>query len=185
MNKKYELVKDDFIIYKGRKLYRIRALKEITYTSIKEGSLGGYIEGYHNLSQEGRCWISDSSKVYGNARIRDNAFVGSESEIFGNAVIKDSVQVGWDVKIYGNAVVMGKSEISDGSRIYGNAVVKDIAMIVGSANIYGNTSIEGGSLVRVGKFYDNVAIKNSTDISIPVECHNNTVISIAIEYPVS
>jgi hypothetical protein len=28
-NRKYELVKDDFIIHEGRKLYKIRALKNI------------------------------------------------------------------------------------------------------------------------------------------------------------
>jgi len=147
-NRKYELAEDDFIIYKGKKLYRIRALRTISKI-VSKGALGGYVEGYYNLSQEGDCWIFNDAMVYGNAIVEDGAVVGEDTKVFGNAR------------------------------------VKDIAMVVGSANIYGNASIEGGSLVRVGKFYDNVAIKNSTDISIPVECHNNTVISTAIKYPVS
>lgn len=42
MNKKYELLKNDCINYKGRTLYRIKALKD--FRNIKAGELGGYIE---------------------------------------------------------------------------------------------------------------------------------------------
>lgn len=39
---KYELLKNNFIEYKGRKLYRIRALK--SFSDIKCGDIGGYVE---------------------------------------------------------------------------------------------------------------------------------------------
>jgi len=37
--KKYELVKDQFINFETRTLYRIRALKD--FSSVKKGDLGG------------------------------------------------------------------------------------------------------------------------------------------------
>ena len=64
MNKKYELT-DETIIYNGRKLYRIRALKD--FANIKKGDLGGYIESEYNLSQNGNGWIYDNAKVYDHA----------------------------------------------------------------------------------------------------------------------
>ena len=48
---KYEILKDDFIEFDDRKLYRIRALKD--FHNVKEGEAGGYIESEQNLSQEG------------------------------------------------------------------------------------------------------------------------------------
>ena len=43
---KYELLKNNFIEYKGRKLYRIRALK--SFSDIKCGDIGGYVENGKN-----------------------------------------------------------------------------------------------------------------------------------------
>ena len=68
--KKYELTNKTIEFY-GRKLYRIRALKD--FIGVKAGDLGGYIEKKENLSQDGLCW------VYGNAQVCDNAGV------YGNA----------------------------------------------------------------------------------------------------
>lgn len=50
MNKKYELT-DECINFYGRKLYRIKAL--VDFYDVKSGDLGGYVESYNNLSQEG------------------------------------------------------------------------------------------------------------------------------------
>ena len=44
--KKYELT-GDFIEILGRKLYRIRALRDFSY--VKTGDLGGYIENENNF----------------------------------------------------------------------------------------------------------------------------------------
>ena len=74
--KKYEIVRDDCIVYNGRTLYRIRALKDF-WTAPKEmihkGDLGGYVESENNLSQEGYCWIRNNAKVYDNAKVLDDA----------------------------------------------------------------------------------------------------------------
>ena len=71
--KKYELIKDDFIILEDNKLYRIRALKD--FSNVSAGNIGGYIESKNNLSQEDNCWVYDDAKVYGNTIVCDNAMV--------------------------------------------------------------------------------------------------------------
>lgn len=50
---KYEILKDDKIEYKGKTLYRIKALEKQIGVNI--GDKGGYIENYNNLSQKGKC----------------------------------------------------------------------------------------------------------------------------------
>lgn len=54
---KYELVESEVAdgVTNGKPLYHIRALKD--FSDVKKGDLGGYVEGYHNLTQEGDAWI--------------------------------------------------------------------------------------------------------------------------------
>ena len=108
-SRKYEILRNDSIIFDGVKMYRIKALKKFTAAGssiIKKGDLGGYIEGYHNLSQEGICWVCGSAKVYGNARVKGDAIINNEAHISDNAVI------------------CGKSWVSKAS-VFGNAVISD------------------------------------------------------------
>ncbi|HEZ5295884.1 TPA: hypothetical protein WIX58_001203, partial [Neisseria meningitidis] len=70
---KYEILKDEFIEFDGRKLYRIKALKD--FHNVKEGKFGGYIESERNLSHEGDAWVSGDAWVYGDARVYGNARV--------------------------------------------------------------------------------------------------------------
>lgn len=66
--KKYELTEKSINLnFSNRTLYQIRALKD--FNNVKAGDFGGYIEDESNLSQDGNCWVSDSAKVYGNAKI--------------------------------------------------------------------------------------------------------------------
>ncbi len=58
---KYEILKDEFIEFNGRKLYRIKALKD--FRNVKEGEFGGYIESERNLSHEGNAWVSGDNAV--------------------------------------------------------------------------------------------------------------------------
>lgn len=65
---KYEILKkDEFIEFNGRKLYRIKALKD--FHNVKEGEFGGYIESERNLSHEGDAWVSGNARVLGDARV--------------------------------------------------------------------------------------------------------------------
>jgi len=193
--KKYELVEDDFILHEGRKLYRIRSLKEFGSNCnrsaniiITEGQLGGYVEGYHNLSQEGKCWVYDDSKVYGNARVLDNATLLSTSTVYGNAVIKDDALI-YQSKVYDNAVVIGDSFISY-SKVHNNArierkedmtrtkviesVIYDnaniIAEVISHSEIFDNAKVSGESRETVSKEVIYVPIAYKSKIS------NNSII---------
>ena len=64
---KYEILKDEFIEFNDRKLYRIKALKD--FRDVKKGTVGGYIESEQNLSQEGDAWVSGDARVSGYARV--------------------------------------------------------------------------------------------------------------------
>jgi carbonic anhydrase/acetyltransferase-like protein (isoleucine patch superfamily) len=171
-DKKYELVEDDFIIYKGRKLYRIRALKNsicYRYGITYKGDLGGYIEGYHNLSQEGKCWVFSNAKVYDNARIEDDAAVvaGEDIEVFGNAIIKNSAVVSDSVKIYENAVVRNSAKVSDNARVYGNAVIKDSSVVYGNTCVNGNAIVKGPIIVKGDtKISDNAVVSEKINGNI-------------------
>jgi len=84
---KYEILKDEFIEFDGRKLYRIKALKD--FHNVKKGKVGGYIESEQNLSQEGNTW------VYGNARVYGNACVSGDACVSGNAWVLNRRSVVW------------------------------------------------------------------------------------------
>ena len=71
MNKKFELLLDDTITIFGIKLFRIKAL--ISFGSVEEGELGGYIEKEDNLSFYGNAWVSGNARVFGNALVSGNA----------------------------------------------------------------------------------------------------------------
>ena len=106
---KYRLTEETKVI-NGHTLHRIEALKD--FGGVKKGELGGWIEKEDNLSQNGKCWICDKAKVYGNAKVFDDAWVYGEAEVHDNAEICDYAHV------YGNAEVYGDS------KVYGNADVK-------------------------------------------------------------
>ena len=90
---KYEILKDDFIEFDDRKLYRIRALKD--FHNVKKGTVGGYIESEQNLSQEGNAWVSGDAWVYGNAWVSGNARVSGNAWVSDNARVLNSHSVVW------------------------------------------------------------------------------------------
>ena len=102
--KKYELIPSDI-----EGLFRIKALKD--FNDVKNGDIGGYVEGEKNLSQDGNCWIYDNARVLVNARvlcnaiIRDNAVVHGEVRIFDNVIVRDNVIIGGEVDICGDAII--------------------------------------------------------------------------------
>ena len=180
--KKYELVKNDSIVYYGRTLYRIRALKDF-WTSpvqmVSEGDLGGYIESENNLSQEGYCWIFDEAKVYDNAKVLDDAVIYGKakicdySQVYESAIVSDSAFIWGHAKIYGYAKIYGNASVNDDAQIYDNAQVHGEAVICGKAKIrnyaqiYDSACVSdeaevcGSSLVcNVAKIGKNKKIKN-------------------------
>ena len=92
-------------------LNRVKAVKDSPY--IKKGTLGGFIRGYHNLSQKGDCWVYDRAWVCEGARISENAvvcenaFVAGNAEVTGYAVIRDNARVFDNAQVSGHAIVKG------------------------------------------------------------------------------
>ena len=109
-NKKYKILRNDTIIYKGVKLYRIQALK--SFNDVEKGDLGGYIQKHQNLSHEGNCWIYDSAKVFGEALVEDNAEIHNQATIYGSALVADNV------KVFDNASVFKLGRLFNNARIY-------------------------------------------------------------------
>ena len=180
MNKKYELVKDDYIIHEGITLYRIKALKD--FYDVKKGDLGGYVQSENNLSHYGKCWayedakayenaivledakIYDNVKVYGTAKICGYSKVYNDAEVYGNAKvysntrIYDNAKIFGDVYIYGNAFVCGNAEVYGNAEIYGNANVCGNANIYGKTLIYGNAEIFGNVEIQEGNIIGNISM---------------------------
>lgn len=95
-------------------LYQIRALKD--FGGIKAGTLGGYIPSESVLSQDGNCWIDETSMVISNnARIEGNAIVEKGSILKDNAIAKD------------NAVLI-QSTLEDNSMVSGDAKVINVGL---------------------------------------------------------
>ncbi len=100
----------------NKKLFRIRALRDISRFDVKAGDLGGYIENKGNLSQEGDCWVGDNACVYGKADVFENA------HIYGNASVYNGTNVSGNAQIYDNAQVggawiLGKAHVNMGMSI--------------------------------------------------------------------
>lgn len=100
---KYEILKDEFIEFDGRKLYRIKALKD--FHNVKEGEFGGYIESERNLSHEGDAQVSGDAWVYNDAWVSGNAWVCDDARVFGNAWVYG------DARVYGNNAVVWFSNV--------------------------------------------------------------------------
>jgi NDP-sugar pyrophosphorylase family protein len=173
---RYKIVEEDFIIHKGRKLYRIKALKRFKTSlglTIRRGELGGYVEGYHNLSQEDNSWIYDDAKVYSNARVKNSARVGSNAEVYGNAMIRDNAVVEGDAEVFGNAEISSRSVVTNNAKVYGNSRVIDEldpfgylrpknSTILDNVNICGNSVINSSTLADNAKVYGNAKVNQVT-----------------------
>lgn len=66
--KKFELT-SEFVIFLGKKLFRIKAL--VSFGDVAEGELGGFIERENNLDQYGNARVYGNAWVYGDARVQN------------------------------------------------------------------------------------------------------------------
>lgn len=88
MEKKYEfsgetLEVGDYI------LHRIKAIR--SFSDVKKGDLGGWIEKESNLSHYGNCWIYNNAKVFNNANVYGDAVIYADVE--DNATITGDAKV--------------------------------------------------------------------------------------------
>jgi NDP-sugar pyrophosphorylase family protein len=167
MSKKYKLTKTTKQV-NGKTLYQIQALT--SFSDVKKGDLGGWIEKEENLSHEGNCW------VYNNACVYDSAFVADNARIYNNARVYDDAQVFGNARIGGNAQVFDYARVCGNSLVIGNARVSgtswatDNAYICGNAWVSGNTVVFGDAMIskRIklvsGKFFHTKEKSNKIEI---------------------
>lgn len=150
--KKYEILKDDFIEYENKRMYRIKAL--VNFSDVRAGDLGGYIEKEDNLSHRGYCWVYDNAAVNDNARVSENAKIYDyariyhNAEVSGNAIIENTVQIFNNAKVYGNAAV--RHEVN----VYEYAEICGTASIGGNFRIHGNVKLD--KYARVNGAYKHI-----------------------------
>jgi hypothetical protein len=109
-----------------KNLYRVVALKD--FGDFKAGDIGGWVEGEHNLSQEGYCWI------FGNALVFEDARVFGKAQVFGNA------RVYGNARVFGDALVFDNARVCDDAFVFGNSMVCDDAQVSGDAWVYGDNA---------------------------------------------
>lgn len=94
-------------------LFRVVALRAFISWSqeVQPGEFGGLVEGEHNLSQEGNCWIADNSTVTGRSRVQQDARVAGDSVLInevtvsGRALVISCTLEGW-ISVGGDAAVL-------------------------------------------------------------------------------
>ena len=151
---KFEILMDDFKEIDGRKLFRIRALRDIPSNrnfppSVKAGDLGGWVESEDNLSQEGNCWIYNNACVFGNASIKDNAAVTHDAVVSDNALVAGDAIVGGKARVHDSAVISEEAAIGKNAEVYGNAVVRGQSVLLQDVKAYNNAYIDGDKLSGV------------------------------------
>ena len=141
---KYLLLKNSVYRSGDTDVYRIISLRDIKdeygEVLIPVGCVGGFIESYQNLSQEGTCWVYDNAVVKHHAVVKDNAVVKNDSIVCDHAVVR------------GDAVVSGKSVLSDFAEITdrgcaSDAILKDAAVVRDDASVLGSVVL-GGSVIQ-------------------------------------
>lgn len=193
MEKKYELIKDDTLSWNSLEgepitLYRIRALKDF-YCSTKEdslfdnyinkGDLGGYIEKEENLSHEGGCWVYHNARVYGDAKVLENAHVYNLANVFGNAVVKGYSRLLGSAYVYGNAVISGQSEldgrvsVGDNSKISGNVSINNNCQIRGDSILDGDVALGGSNHVINAKLTGEVNLTGAFTINFDISSNED------------
>ena len=154
--KKYKLLENDTVVFRGKTLYRIKALRD--FSNVMKGNIGGYIENEDNLSHEGDCW------VYNSARVLDNAKVYGNARVYGNASVYDYAEISGDAIIFDNAKVYGNAKIIDKAVVYGYAMVVDNAEVSGVSRVFGSALIGENARLNNSDIHDHASIFGCAEI---------------------
>ena len=140
--KKYEIT--DIAHPDNPNLHRIRAVMDLN-EDVLTGMLGGYVESYNNLDQDGLAWISE------DAIACENAYVSGDAILTGNAIARGSAYIGNNAMMTGHSVAQDDASICGGlltgeSCACGFAVLRQdmqtlcAPIIDGHARVYGEIS---------------------------------------------
>ena len=152
-NRKYKLT-NTTIRYMGRKLYRIKALKD--FSDVKKGDLGGWVFSKNNLSQEGDCWIYNNAKCMDNARVCDDSCMYDYSVMRNNSCMYDSS------RMYDHSIMYDHSEMHDNSEMHGYSIMLEYSIMHEHSKMYNHSEMHGYSemfgyseMHDYGKMFDN------------------------------
>lgn len=155
---KYELTKQTMELASGKKLYRIRALRDIQQLSyvVKKGELGGFIESPANLDQNGNAWVGGDAMVIDNALVTGNASVGGFSNVSGNSRIGEEADIGHSAfvvnsEISGKCIIREKASLKD-CQLSGDVICTDKAELF-------YTTVSGAVQLRENILLNRVKIK--------------------------
>lgn len=133
----------------NKALYRIQATAPIEHLEVGAGDLGGWVEGEHNLSQDGLAWIAgnamvmDQAVVTDDALVTDEAFVDGRAKIGGKAIVSGNAEVGGSAIVTGNAEITDDADISGGMYVFGNAWIGENFTGYLSMKVGGNARLTG------------------------------------------
>ena len=145
--RKYKLLKPR----KSDGLRRIKYLIDIDNKRgrlVKAGDLGGFLSGYHNLSQEGLCVVLGEAEVLHQAHVSEDAVVSDKAivahiaKVYGRSTIRGDSYVCNDSTVCGFAVVSGNATVGD------LAVVRDNAFVAWNASIGGDAVVKGSAVIK-------------------------------------
>lgn len=131
-------------------LYRIEALEAIAELDVYVGTKGGWVQGEHNLSKDGKCWVADDATVSGNALVTGDALVADTADITGSATIMDNA------KVFGDATISGDVTVSENAIVYDNADIGGSIKVYRDARVFGdfagsgNYDLSEGAYIRTG-----------------------------------
>lgn len=153
--------------------------KKVKKTREKMGEIGGWIERFGNLSQDGECWVHPNAyilgyasvtgdvQVYPKVEIGDSAKVTDKAELSGYVCIKDQAFVYGEAQLYGetkddpvmvsnNARVCGR--MTGHAKASGNAFVGADAEIADKGSVSGNAMVLAGYVKDYGEVYEDAIV---------------------------
>ena len=157
-NLKYKLT-DEVMVFNGRVLHRIEALKD--FGDVKAGTKGGWIQHECNLSVTGNCWVYSQAMVMDNAFVFGDAIISGHAILDGNARAHDNCRVRGNAYINGNGTVYGNANVEMRAVITGygmvgdNAIIRDKACVQGDAIVAGSMVVGGTAIIGgCSSYYD-------------------------------
>jgi len=184
MQKKYKIVKK-LKHPDNSNLFRIQALKAIPEIYVKKGDIGGFVEGEHNLSHRGTCWVFDNARVHGQAAVVEHALVKNNAAIYNFAYISTFAKILDDSRIYDHAKICGESEVYNDSNIGGFSQVHNSLIISRKDDptvIVGNSIVRGPvkntkDLLLMGPFgrHPRYITYNKNDKKVAIGCFYGTI----------
>ena len=154
---KYEMT-DNTLMVNDRVLHQIVALKD--FGIVRKGDLGGWIEDYSNLDQEGKAWVAGNACVYASAKVTRNAYVGNNARIAGTVLVTDDAFVGGNAYIYENATICSHASIKNNAHVYGDAYIGCHAIITDNAHVYGDAYVCDDAVV-----FNNAYVYNEASVN--------------------